>query len=105
MADGVVYVAGTLPLDAETQCRSVGDAAAQTQHVLSHQVRDRDRRGPMADVTFNSIFITDWANYATMNSVYAEVSSRRQTGALLHPVRAGEARCLVEIASIAHKRP
>ncbi len=26
----------------------------------------------LADVTFNSIFITDWANYAAVNKVYAE---------------------------------
>ncbi len=28
--------------------------------------------GSMADVTFNSIFITDWTNYAAINEVYAE---------------------------------
>ena len=36
----------------------------------------------MADVTFNSIFITDWANYAAVNGVYAKISpatSRRAT--------------------------
>jgi aminoacrylate peracid reductase len=36
--------------------------------------------GTMADVTFNSIFITDWANYAAVNSVYAKffpATSRR----------------------------
>ncbi|STM09006.1 pyrimidine utilization protein C [Escherichia coli] len=26
----------------------------------------------MADVTFNSIFITDWKNYAAINEIYAE---------------------------------
>ena len=26
----------------------------------------------MADVTFNSIFIRDWADYAALNKVYAE---------------------------------
>ncbi|WP_242550074.1 Rid family hydrolase, partial [Pantoea agglomerans] len=28
--------------------------------------------GSMTDVTFNSIFITDWSNYAAVNQVYAE---------------------------------
>ena len=32
--------------------------------------------GTMADVTFNQIFLTDWANYAAINSVYAQVLSR-----------------------------
>ncbi len=27
----------------------------------------------MTDVTFNSIFITDWKNYAAINEVYAEL--------------------------------
>ena len=28
--------------------------------------------GTMADVTFNQIFITDWANYGAVNTVYAK---------------------------------
>ena len=35
MADGIVYVAGTLALDAETNVVHVGDAAAQTEYVLN----------------------------------------------------------------------
>ena len=51
---------------------NVGDAAAQTEHVLnSIKSVIEAAGGTMADVTFNSIFITDWANYATINAVYA----------------------------------
>ena len=46
--------------------------------------------GTMADVTINHIFINDWANYAAVNGVYAQVLPGRQAGALLHPVRPGE---------------
>ena len=34
MADGVVYVSGTLPFDKDNNVVNVGDAAAQTRHVL-----------------------------------------------------------------------
>ena len=34
LADGVVYVSGTLPFDKENNVVHVGDAAAQTKHVL-----------------------------------------------------------------------
>ena len=34
MADGVLYVAGTLPFDKDNNVVHVGDAAAQTRHVL-----------------------------------------------------------------------
>ncbi len=34
LADGVVYVSGTLPFDEHNNVVHVGDAAAQTRHVL-----------------------------------------------------------------------
>ncbi|MGE0579682.1 RidA family protein, partial [Reyranella sp.] len=70
MADGVVYVAGTLALDADANPVHVGDAAAQTEHVLNTIKSVIEAAGgTMADVTFNQIFVTDWANYAAVNGV------------------------------------
>ena len=91
MADGMVYVSGTLALDKDTNVVHVGDAAAQTEYVLE-TIKSviETAGGTMADVTFNQIFITDWANYAAVNGVYAKYLPRRQAGALLHPVRPGE---------------
>ena len=34
MADGILYVSGTLPFDKDNNVVHVGDAAAQTRHVL-----------------------------------------------------------------------
>ncbi len=61
----MVYVAGTLALDKDTNVVHVGDAAKQTEYVLE-QIKSviETAGGTMADVTFNQIFITDWANYA-----------------------------------------
>ena len=35
LADGIVYVSGTLPFDKENNVVHLGDAAAQTRHVLN----------------------------------------------------------------------
>lgn len=73
LADGVVYVSGTLPFDKQNNVVHIGDPKAQTRHVLE-TIKSviETAGGSMADVTFNSIFITDWTNYAAINEVYAE---------------------------------
>ncbi len=94
LADGVVYVSGTLPFDKQNNVVHIGDPKAQTRHVLE-TIRSviETAGGSMADVTFNSIFITDWTNYAAINEVYAEFFPGDKPSALLHSVRTGEARC------------
>ncbi len=69
----MVYVSGTLPFDKQNNVVHIGDPKAQTRHVLE-TIRSviETAGGSMADVTFNSIFITDWTNYAAINEVYAE---------------------------------
>ena len=105
MADGVVYVAGTLALDAEANVVHVGHAAAQTEHVLnSIKSVIEAAGGTMADVTFNSIFITDWANYGAVNKVYAEYFPGEKPARFCIQCGLVKPACLVEIASIAHKR-
>jgi aminoacrylate peracid reductase len=72
-ADGIVYVSGTLPFDKQNIVVHVGDVTAQTRHVLELITSVIETAGgTMEDVTFNHIFLTDWANYAAMNEVYAE---------------------------------
>lgn len=73
LADGVVYVSGTLAFDQHNNMLFADDPKAQTRHVLE-TIRKviETAGGTMADVTFNSIFITDWKNYAAINEIYAE---------------------------------
>ena len=75
MADGVVYVAGTLALDANANPVHVGDAGgtdrARAEH---HQVGDRGRAAPWRTSPFNQIFITDWRTTPAVNGVYASSS-------------------------------
>lgn len=68
LADGVVYVSGTLPFDKHNNVVYLDDPKAQTRHVLETiKTVIETAGGRMEDVTFNSIFITDWKNYAAIN--------------------------------------
>ena len=61
LADGVLYVSGTLPLDADANVVHVGDAGAQTRHVLETIKGVVEAAGgTMDDVTFNHVFLKDW---------------------------------------------
>jgi aminoacrylate peracid reductase len=103
LADGVVYVSGTLPFDKQNNVVHVGDAAAQARHVLE-TIKSviETAGGTMADVTFNSIFITDWANYATINQVYAEYFPGDKPARFCIQCGLVKPDALVEIATIAH---
>ena len=103
LADGVVYVSGTLPFDKANNVVHVGDAAAQTRHVLE-TIKSviETAGGTMADVTFNSIFIRDWADYAALNTVYAEYFPGDKPARFCIQCGLVKPDALVEIATIAH---
>lgn len=103
LADGVVYVSGTLPFDKDNNVVHVGDAAAQTRHVLE-TIKSviETAGGTMEDVTFNSIFITDWADYAALNTVYAEYFPGDKPARFCIQCGLVKPDALVEIATIAH---
>jgi len=103
MADGVLYVSGTLALDKDTNVVHVGDAAKQTEFVLD-QLKSvvETAGGTMADVTFNQIFITDWANYAAVNAVYGRYFPGEKPARYCIQCGLVKKEALVEIATIAH---
>jgi len=103
MDDGVVYVSGTLPFDKDNNVVHVGDPAAQTRHVLetiSSVIKAAG--GTMADVTYNMIFITDWANYAAINTVYAEFFPGDKPARFCIQCGLVKPDALVEISTVAH---
>lgn len=105
MADNVIYVSGTLAFDSNNDVVHEGDAAGQTRHILETIKRVLEAAGSsLADVTFNSIFITDWANYGAVNKVYAEYFPGEKPARFCIQCGLVKPACLVEIASIAHKR-
>lgn len=103
LADGVVYVSGTLPFDRDNNVVHIGDAAAQTRHVLE-TIKSviETAGGTMADVTFNSIFLTDWSNYGEINRVYADYFPGEKPARFCIQCGLVKPDALVEIASIAH---
>ena len=81
----------------------VGDAAAQTRHVLTTiQNVIQAAGGTMDDVTFNSIFVKDWADYAAVNEVYATFFPNDKPARFCIQCGLVKPDALVEIASIAH---
>ncbi len=107
-ADGVVYVSGTLPFDAQNNVVSPNDPKAQTRHVLGIiQSVIETAGGTMDDVTFNNIFITAWQNYAAINEVYVEFFPGDKPARFCIQCGLVKPEALVEIASVAHigRRP
>ena len=103
MADGAIYVSGTLAFDKNNDVVHVGDAAAQTRHILESIKRVLETAGAtMADVTFNSIFVTDWANYGAVNKVYAEFFPGDKPARYCIQCGLVKPDALVEIATFAH---
>ncbi len=102
-ADGVVYVSGTLAFDADNNVAHVGDAAAQTRQVLETiKAVIETAGGVMDDITFNQIFLKDWADYGDINKVYAEYFPGDKPARYCVQVGLVRPDFLVEIASIAH---
>ena len=103
LADGVVYVSGTLAFDQHNNVLFADDPKAQTRHVLEIIRKVIETAGgTMADVTFNSIFITDWKNYAAINEIYAEFFPGDKPARFCIQCGLVKPDALVEIATIAH---
>ncbi len=103
LADGIVYVSGTLPFDKDNNVVFPGDAEAQTRHVLEIiKGVIETAGGTMDDVTFNSIFITDWSNYGAVNKVYAEYFPGEKPARFCIQCGLVKPEALIEIASVAH---
>lgn len=99
----VVYVGGTLPMDAAGKTVGVGDVRAQTRCVLeSIKAVLAAAGGSLTDITFNQIFIKDLADYAAMNEVYREYFPVNPPARYCIRADLVKPEFLVEIASTAH---
>lgn len=102
-ADNIVYVSGTLAFDENNNVVCIGDAAGQTRHILETIKKVIETTGgTMDDVTFNSIFIKDWADYTAVNTVYAEYFPGEKPARFCIQCGLVKPDALIEIASIAH---
>ncbi|EPF5113014.1 pyrimidine utilization protein C [Yersinia enterocolitica] len=103
LADGVVYVSGTLAFDKQNNVVHIGDAAGQTRHVLE-TIKSviETAGGSLDDITFNSIFLTDWQHYAAINQVYAEYFPGDKPARFCIQCGLVKPDALIEIASVAY---
>ena len=103
MADNILYVSGTLAFDKDNNVMHVGDAEAQTRHVLE-TIKGvvETAGGTMDDITFNTIMITNWDDYPALNKVYAEYFPGEKPARYCIQCGLVKPDALVEIASIAH---
>ncbi|ELI8037842.1 TPA: pyrimidine utilization protein C [Yersinia enterocolitica] len=103
LADGVVYVSGTLAFDKQNNVVHIGDATGQTRHVLE-TIKSviETAGGSLDDITFNSIFLTDWQHYAAINQVYAEYFPGDKAARFCIQCGLVKPDALIEIASVAH---
>ena len=103
VANGILYVSGTLPLGPTNDVLHVGDVAAQTRHVLETiKAVVEAAGGTMADVAMNHIFLTDWADYGAINTVYAEYFPGDKPARYCVKASLVKQDALIEIASVAH---
>lgn len=102
-ADNIVYVSGTLAFDENNNVVCIGDAAGQTRHILETIKKVIETAGgTMDDVTFNSIFIKNWADYSAVNTVYEEYFPGDKPARFCIQCGLVKPDALIEIASIAH---
>jgi len=68
-----VYLSGQIPLDPATMELVQGDVAAQIRRVFDNlQAVARAAGGSLADVVKLNVFLTDLANFPTVNGVMAD---------------------------------
>ena len=102
-AGDVLYVSGMLSLGEGGVVLHVGDAAAQTRHVLEAiKITVEAAGGTMADIAMNHIFLKTMDDYAAFNAVYAEYFPGAKPARYCIKCDLVKPDCLVEIASVAH---
>ncbi len=103
VADGIVYVSGTLAFDKDNNILHPGNAEAQTRHILE-VIKSviETAGGTMDDVTMNNIMLKSWDDYGAMNTVYAEFFPGDKPARWCIVCGLVRPDALVEIGSIAH---
>lgn len=72
-ADGVLYTSGQIALDPSTGNLVEGDFAAQARRVFENLEAVLKQAGSgFSSVTKATVYLTDLANFQTLNTIYAE---------------------------------
>ena len=103
-ANGTLYVSGQLPIDAETGEFVPGGIKEQLHQVFKNLRYILEEAGySMSDVVKANVFLSDLANFAALNEVYAQYFSEPYPARVAYQVAALPKAALVEIDVIAVK--
>jgi 2-iminobutanoate/2-iminopropanoate deaminase len=104
-AGGFIYVSGQIPVDPATNQPQLGEIGQETRTVLTNIRNNLAACGAsMADVVRCTVYLTNVADFAAMNAVYAEFfgdakPARTTIGVAALPLPGAK----VEIDAIAYK--
>lgn len=104
--DGLVYVAGQLPLDPATGRREQGDVEAQTRQVLANVRAVLEAAGSsLQQVLRTTVYVADIAVWNRVNGIYAEIFGGHRPARTVVPTGPLHHGFLVEIDAIAVAGP
>lgn len=99
----LVFTAGQLGLDPSTGALVEGGIAEQTEQVFRNLAAILDEAGSsLANLVKTTVFLTDLANFAAMNEVYARHAGDRPPARSTIGISQLPSGALVEIEAVAH---
>ncbi len=99
---GVVYVAGQLPIDPADRDAPHGDPAAQTERCLRNVEANRHAAGSsLNDVLQMTVYVSDIAHWPAVNAAYARVMGGHRPARAIVPVKELNHDYMIEIQAIA----
>ena len=100
---GLLFVSGQIAFNPTTNELVLHDIAAETRQVLDNlKAIIETAELSLEDVVKCTVFVTDMANYAAINAVYAEYFPGAKPARYCIKCDLVKPDCLVEIASVAH---
>ena len=104
--DGLVYVAGQLPLDPITaQVVGDGDIEAQTEQVLRNVAAVLEAANSGLDQLLSvTLFVTGRELWGPVNGVFARMLGDHRPARAIVPVSELKPGCLIEVQAIAEQR-
>lgn len=102
--NGTLYISGQVPLDPETGKVVIGGIAEQTARSLENIGAILNEAGyTFSDVVKCTCLLSDMANFAAMNKVYAQYFSEKQPARAAFAVKELPLGVMVEIEAVAVK--
>jgi 2-iminobutanoate/2-iminopropanoate deaminase len=100
--NGVVYVAGQLPIDPKNRDRPLGSVEEQTEQTLRNIETILVAAGSSLDrVLQMTVYVTDISHWGAVNSTYARVMGSHKPARAIVPVKDLHYGAVLEIQAIA----